>query len=92
MSANSAGMVNFRTNVVAILHADNIKIAALLEKMNEARKKRKEEDRVSQTFLSNLLNGHKPCQIPFAEEVAEALGVSLVELLSKPQKKSKQHA
>ena len=96
----TSAMNHFAENVRGIIDDRKVEgwsVSWLANQMNERRRencpKGGKLELVSRTFLSNLLHGHKPCSIPFAEEVSEVLGVPLHELLAAPlQRKIKQSA
>lgn len=92
MAVNSPSMNNFRASVLRIIaETPGLSISGLAVKVSVIRTA-KNEDPVSRPFLSNLLNGRHACTIPFAEDVAEALGASLSDLLDGPAKKSRRRA
>lgn len=76
----SEAMQLFRDRVRRILEARHITIKDLADTAGTNR-----------PYLSKVLSGRHDPTIPFAEEVAKALGVNLVELLS-PEKNSKKSA
>jgi hypothetical protein len=91
MATDSASMRYFRENVSSILEArEDLTVSALARAMNDRRTKETPKDeklrKVSRTFLSNVLHGHFPCSVPFAEEVAEVIGVPLHELFAQPKR------
>ena len=87
MPKDSESMQNFRTNVLAIIkNTDGMSISSLVAQLNS----RKNKTAVSRTFLTNLLNGHHSCSIPFAEDIADVLGISLPTLLKAPRQKNLQ--
>lgn len=91
MAADSMAMKYFRANVLRIIaETEGLTISSLARALTERRKP--DEPAVSRPFLSNLLNGHFACSVPFAEDVADVLGVSVSELLGRPPKKTKQPA
>lgn len=86
MSADSPAMRNFCANVRKILaETEGLSISGLASLLNDRRTGR-DKERVSRPFLSNLLNGRHACTIPFAEEVAQTLGVPVTSLLEAPAK------
>lgn len=91
MKADSEAMRNFRANVKRIIaDTPGLSISKLALMVNDVRDR--DEKDVSRPFLSNVLNGHYDCSVPFAEDVANALDKKLTELLSAPAKKVRQTA
>ncbi|MDE2021217.1 MAG: helix-turn-helix transcriptional regulator [Patescibacteria group bacterium] len=91
MAVNSPSMEAFRENVKHVIaNTPEMSVAKLAREISASRDKN--DPAVSRTFLSNLLNGHFPCSIPFAEEVANALGVKLSDLLSSHRRRGKKLA
>jgi transcriptional regulator with XRE-family HTH domain len=88
MSADSPAMRNFCANVRSVIdETDGLSISGLAEMLNQRRRGR-DKERVSRSFLSNLLNGHHSCSLPFAEEIAQTIGVPLSTLIESPVKKN----
>lgn len=92
MAVDSQVMRNFRANVLDALEDVEGGASGLVRTMNETRVKKREKEMVSRAFVSNLLNGHKPCSLTFAEEIANALGAPLSKLISEPRKHARQTA
>lgn len=84
MAADSIEMLAFRENVLDIIaNTDGLSIAGLARRINDRRAKARQAEKVSRTFLSNVLHGHADCTITFASDVAAAVGSPLHRLLEK---------